>query len=166
MKKFSLLLTAMLLSFLPYAQNKAGKISGNITNADKKPLESATIQLLKADNKALVKTAITDKAGNYAFEKIAEGKYIISINAVGFAKKISDAVDITAAKPAVEMVAIELTNQSKALGEVTVVATRPFIEQKLDRTVVNVEASPSNAGATALEVLENLRVLVLIMTAT
>ncbi|HMK04746.1 MAG TPA: outer membrane beta-barrel family protein [Ferruginibacter sp.] len=154
MKKFSLFLTALLFSFLLYAQNKTGRISGNITNTDKKPVESATIQLLKADNKALVKTAVTDKSGNYLFERIADGKYIISINAVGFAKRATDAIEVTIANPTVEMTAIELASQSKALGEVTVVATRPFIEQKLDRTVVNVEASPSNAGATALEVLE------------
>ena len=65
MKKFSLLVTALLFSFLLYAQNKPGKISGSVTNTDKKPVESATIQLLKADNKALVKAAITDKAGNF-----------------------------------------------------------------------------------------------------
>ncbi len=154
MKKFSLLVTALLFSFLLYAQNKPGKISGSVTNTDKKPVESATIQLLKAENKALVKAAITDKAGNFAFEKIAEGKYIISISAVGFAKKMSDAVEITAAKPDVSVAAVELNGQSRSMEGVTVTAQKPFIEQKLDRTVVNVEASPSNAGATALEVLE------------
>src|SRR5205085_2108408 len=30
----------------------------------------------------------------------------------------------------------------------------PLIENKIDRTVVNVDAAPTNAGATALEVLE------------
>lgn len=49
---------------------------------------------------------------------------------------------------------MQLAQQSKSLGGVTVIATKPFIEQKIDRMVVNVDASPSNAGATALEVLE------------
>src|SRR5439155_21740880 len=98
--------------------------------------------------------AVTDKSGNYSFERIAEGKYLISISAVGFVKKISDPVEITAAKPTVELAKTQLSSQAKAMGEVVVTAQRPFIEQKLDRTVVNVEASPSNAGATALEVLE------------
>lgn len=154
MKKIFILLTALLSSFLIYAQNKPGKISGIVTNADKKPVESATIQLLKAENKALVKAAITDKSGNFSFDKIAEGKYIISISAVSFAKKMSDVVEITAAKPDIAMASIELSSQSKSMEGVTVTAQKPFIEQKLDRTVVNVEASPSNAGATALEVLE------------
>lgn len=61
---------------------------------------------------------------------------------------------ITAAKPDITAAPIELISQSKSMEGVTVTAQKPFIEQKLDRTVVNVEASPSNAGATALEVLE------------
>ena len=44
--------------------------------------------------------------------------------------------------------------QAKALEGVTVISQKQFIEQKPDRTVVNVEASPSNAGATALGCLK------------
>jgi hypothetical protein len=41
-----------------------------------------------------------------------------------------------------------------AMAGVTVQATRPMIENKIDKMVVNVDASPTNAGATAMEVLE------------
>ena len=37
---------------------------------------------------------------------------------------------------------------------VTVVAKKPFIERKLDRTIINVESSITSAGSTAMEVLE------------
>lgn len=154
MKKFTTLLTAMLLTMLLYAQNKSGKITGTVTGAGNKPVEAATVQLLKANGNTLVKTAITDKAGNYVFEKLADGNYIISISAAGFAKKQTDAVTISSTAQSVNIPATELALQSKALEGVTVTASKPFIEQKTDRTVVNVEASPSNAGATALEVLE------------
>ncbi len=154
MKRITLLLTAVLLTLLVNAQNKTGKISGNVLSPDKKPVESATVQLQKADNKALVKTAITDKAGNYSFEKIADGNYIISITATGFAKKQTETVTVSASQQTVNVPATELALQSRSMEGVTVTAAKPFIEQKLDRTVVNVEASPTNAGATALEVLE------------
>ncbi len=144
----------MLLTMLLYAQNKPGKISGTVLNADKKPVVSATVQLLKATGNALVKTAITDNTGNYSFEKIAEGNYIISITAAGFAKKQTEVITISTAVPTVNMPATGLAVQSKSLEAVTVTAAKPFIEQKPDRTIVNVEASPTNAGATALEVLE------------
>jgi outer membrane receptor for monomeric catechols len=38
--------------------------------------------------------------------------------------------------------------------QVTVTGKRPLIENKIDRTVINVDAAPTNAGATAMEVLE------------
>jgi iron complex outermembrane recepter protein len=154
MKRITSFLTAVLLTMLVNAQNKTGKISGSVLSPDKKPVESATVQLQKATGNALVKTAITDKAGNYSFEKIADGNYIISISATGFAKKQTAPFSITATETTVNVPATELAVQSKSLEGVTVSAAKPFIEQKLDRTVVNVEASPTNAGATALEVLE------------
>ena len=43
---------------------------------------------------------------------------------------------------------------AKSLGDVTVNSKKPFIETKIDKTIVNVEASPTSAGATALEILE------------
>ena len=148
------MLTAVVVTTAAFAQNKPGAISGNITTADNKPIDAATLQLLKAADKSLVKVAVTDKSGNFSFDKLAEGKYVISISAVGFAKKITEAVEITATNVKAEVTNIQLLPQSKGLSEVTVVSTRQFIEQKPDRMVVNVEASPSNAGATALEVLE------------
>lgn len=144
----------MLLTALLYAQSNTGKISGTVVNADKKPVESATVQLLKAGDKSLVKVAVADKAGNYAFDKLAEGTYLISFSAAGFAKQTSEPVSISATNLTVTVGPTELVVQSRSMEGVTVTASKPFIEQKLDRTVVNVDASPTNAGATALEVLE------------
>ena len=45
--------------------------------------------------------------------------------------------------------------QRKELATVTVTGKRPLIEQKIDRTIVNVDAMLSNNGASALDVLEN-----------
>ncbi|HNJ94219.1 MAG TPA: carboxypeptidase-like regulatory domain-containing protein, partial [Ferruginibacter sp.] len=154
MKTTLLLIAALLVSAVLPAQNKPGKISGVIITPEKRPVESATIQLLKADTKALVKTAVTDKTGSFSFEKIAEGKYLVQVSAVGFGKKTSEPFEVTAVKPEVDLATVELSGNQKSLDGVIVVAQKPFIEQKLDKTVVNVEASPSNAGATALEVLE------------
>ncbi|MEO6490429.1 MAG: TonB-dependent receptor [Ferruginibacter sp.] len=154
MKKIALLITIVILSFSVVAQNEPGKITGTVNGPDNKPVEAATVQLLKNPDKALVKVALTDKAGNYSFEKIPAGNYVVSITATGFVKKLSEAVEVSNERQEVVISSLGLTNMAKALGGVTVTATRPFVEQKIDRMVVNVDASPSNAGATALEVLE------------
>ncbi|HEY0732617.1 MAG TPA: outer membrane beta-barrel family protein, partial [Chitinophagaceae bacterium] len=54
----------------------------------------------------------------------------------------------------VELPVTVLNEAAKSLQEVTVQSTRPFVETKIDKTVVNVDASPTSAGATALEILE------------
>ena len=44
--------------------------------------------------------------------------------------------------------------KTKRLKEATVTGRAPAVERKRDRTIINVEASPTNTGATVLEVLE------------
>jgi outer membrane receptor for monomeric catechols len=51
------------------------------------------------------------------------------------------------------------------MQEVTVTAQKPFIETKLDKTVVNVDASPTSAGSTALDILEKSPALLWTMMA-
>src|SRR5690349_8467099 len=136
------------------AQTKSGKISGTILDGSSKPVPSVTVSLLKVKDGALVKTALTNKEGKYEFENIAEGSYFVSTSSVGFDKGKSSNFEITASNNIVSVESISLQQAAKGLGEVTVTAKRPFIETKIDKTVVNVEASPTSAGATALEVLE------------
>lgn len=154
MKKTFLWIAMLFLALGGYTQSRTGSISGSLVSQDNKPVDAATVQLVKAGDKALVKVAVTDKSGNFIFEKLPEGKFLIVISAVGFSKKTSEPIELNAAQNKLSIPAIALTPQANALSGVTVAATKPFIEQKLDRTVVNVEASPTNAGATALEVLE------------
>jgi intracellular sulfur oxidation DsrE/DsrF family protein len=47
-----------------------------------------------------------------------------------------------------------LIEESKELNEVVVTAKKPFIEQQIDKTIVNVENSVVSAGNTAIEILE------------
>lgn len=47
-----------------------------------------------------------------------------------------------------------MNTAAKGMSEVVVTAKKPFIETKIDKTIVNVDASPTSAGATAMEVLE------------
>ncbi|MEO7983589.1 MAG: TonB dependent receptor [Bacteroidota bacterium] len=156
MRKISTLLAVALttLSFAGYAQFKTGKVSGTVIDGNTKTIESATITLLRVKDSSVVKMAVADKTGKYGFEGIAEGKYLVSISAVGHSKGYSEDFDINASNALVSLKTIELVPKTKALGEVTVTAKRPLIEQKLDKTIVNVEASITNVGNSALEVLE------------
>ncbi|MGZ5134600.1 MAG: TonB-dependent receptor domain-containing protein [Flavitalea sp.] len=156
MKKTPLLtvLIFILYSSQIFAQNKIGKISGNIKDDKQKAIDGATVSLLRSKDAVLVKVNVTDKSGNYEFEKIADGDYVISVTVTGFQKKNSEPFTISPEKTSVTVTTLALSPTAKSLGQVTVTGKRPLIENKIDRTVINVEAAPTNAGATAMEVLE------------
>lgn len=154
MKKItSILLVCLLISAGSFAQTNTGKITGTITDNTGKTLQSASVSLLKAKDSALVKLAVTGKDGAYEFDNIKEGDYRLAITSVGFEKTFSESFSVTAAA-VVKMEPLLMNETAKGIEGVTVTAKRPFIETKIDKTVVNVDASPTSAGATALEVLE------------
>lgn len=153
MKQIFTLIAFISLSFSALAQ-KAGKITGNVIDGSQKTIESATIRLLRVKDSSTVKFAVASKDGNFSFDGISDGTYFVSITAVGHQPGYSPAFEITSSSPAVQLKTIELIPADKALTGVTVTARKPLIEQKIDRMIVNVEASVTNAGNTALEVLE------------
>ncbi|NLR66710.1 TonB-dependent receptor [Chitinophaga varians] len=146
-------LTAGMVSaaFTSQAQN-GPKVAGKVVRAGEQPVEFATITLLKAGDSSLVKGAIADINGKYEFEQIKQGRYLIAAAAVGMNKAYSKPFELGAA--GVTVPALSMEAASKSLKAVDVTARKPFIEQKNDRMVVNVESSITAAGGTAMEVLE------------
>ena len=155
MKQILTIITFLLvsLSFAGFAQAQTAGIRGSVGDGAKS-IEAATISLLRSKDSALVKMMVTDRSGKFEFDSPKPGKYLVMVTAVGFAKNYSTSFEISETNKGVDLTAITLTAQSKDLKAVTVAATRPMVEQKIDRTVVNVEASVTNVGANALEVLE------------
>ncbi len=156
MRKFVILLIVSLatFSYSSQAQAKNGKITGTVIDGAAKTLASATISLVSAKDSSVVKMSVADKTGKYEFDGVPEGRYMVSITAVGHSKEFSEVFEINATNSTVSLKTIELVPQSKAIGGVTVNARKPMIEQKMDRMIVNVDAAVTNVGATALEVLE------------
>lgn len=150
MRKFLLLIFCM-ASLVGMAQVQT-KIHGKIKDENGQSIPSATVSLLKAKDSALVKLAVSDKTGTYEFINIKEGEYFIQVTSVGFGKSLSKKFTLSGTE--VEIPSIALREQARNMNEVTVSAKKPFIETKLDKTIVNVDASPTSAGSTALEVLE------------
>jgi len=136
-----------------FAQATNGRIKGIVKDADGKSLDAVTVSLLKNPDSSVVSVTTTDKSGAFSFEKIADGKYILSVTHVGFTNW-SKSFDINSSHLSVVLNDISLVSAEASLSQVTVVGKRPLIENKIDKTVVNVDASPTNGGLNALEVLE------------
>jgi iron complex outermembrane recepter protein len=156
MRKIMSLLTIAFttLSIVSQAQFKNGKISGTVIDGSTRTIESATITLVRAGDSSVAKMSVADKTGKYQFEGVSEGNYFVAITAVGHQKGFSESFTVSASAAAVVVKTIELVPMAKTVAGVTVTARKPLVEQKLDRTIVNVEAAATNVGATAMEVLE------------
>ncbi|GAA4324268.1 outer membrane beta-barrel family protein [Mucilaginibacter gynuensis] len=140
-----------------YAQPNAatqGKISGKVLNETGKVVDYATVSLLKAQDSAVVKGTLSNEAGLYTFDNVKPGDYIIVATVVGYSKTASKAFSISAASPNVTVPALNMQSTSRTLKAVNVTASKPLVERKLDRTVMNVENSVLAAGNNALEILE------------
>jgi outer membrane receptor protein involved in Fe transport len=152
MKKLFTLSIAILFSFIIYAQD--GKVTGSVKDASMKGIHSATVSLLKAKDSSVTKFVATGKDGEYEFLSIADGKYFVSVSSVGYAKVASAPFEISPSNSTINVPALVVREQVKDMGGVTVTAKKPFIEARPDKTIVNVDASPTSAGATVLELLE------------
>jgi Outer membrane protein beta-barrel family/Carboxypeptidase regulatory-like domain len=132
------------------ALNAQINLKGTVQDSLGKALPFVSVAVLKMDS-SLVKASATNEQGEFYFEKISSGKYIIRAFSVGFLKKYTQVFevhneDLTLPK----LLLFETTTQLK---EVQITTKRPFIEQQIDRMVVNVANSIVGSGSTALEVL-------------
>ncbi|MFL5740743.1 MAG: TonB-dependent receptor domain-containing protein [Flavisolibacter sp.] len=154
MKKFLAVLALVSATMISNAQSRNFRVSGTVTDGAQKTIESATISLLRQKDSSAVKFSVADKNGNFVFEDITSGRYMVSVTAVGHQIAFSEKFELSSSRPSIQLHNIELVPQSKILGGVVITAKKPFIEQKIDRMVINVESSVTSAGSSALEVLE------------
>ena len=155
MKKTLFLLTLALftLSFVSMGQSNTS-VKGNVTDKQGKPAEAVTVTVLLAKDSSAVKLQSTDKSGNFEFLDLSFGRFLLLYSSIGHENAYSESFELSAANASVQLPSIQLIQASKEMEAVTVVHRKAFIEQKIDKTVVNVDAAVTNVGATALEVLE------------
>src|SRR5690349_4748358 len=142
MRKIIMPLIGFITSLSAIAQTTA-KISGIVQDDQQKPLASATVSLLKAKDSSLTKLAVSDKEGQYEFINIPDGNYIVAVTSVGYIKSFSSSFAFVNGQ-SVQVPAISLAPTATGLTGVTVQSRRPLIENKIDKMVVNVDASPTN----------------------
>lgn len=150
MKKFTVLLFLLFISLLSIAQST---LTGKVTDIGHAPLEFANVLLFDAKGNTFVKGVVTDAVGHFEFSSIENGAYYITASSIGFEEFRSTTFSIVE-KASQLPFEIILSEGAQALSEVTVTAEKPLFEQKIDRTVVNVQNSVTATGSTALQILE------------
>jgi hypothetical protein len=127
------------------------KLNGKVADKQSQGLAFISVTLLTLDS-ALVKATATNERGDFEFENIQPGWYRYAAQGVGFVTSYSPDMEVN--KVALQLPVLVLAESATDLKEVQVAAKRPFVEQMIDRTVLNVANSIVGSGSTALEVLE------------
>jgi len=146
---FMRIISLLLFIVISFASN-AQEIVGIAKDTDGKPLNGATVSLLKDTGRAILKYTVT-KDGSYSFEDMKPGKYRVSATHVGFTPAISPVFNYDGQKASVPD--LKLAKASAQMANVTVSASRPIVEVKADKTVLNVEGTINSVGSDALELL-------------
>ena len=133
--------------------NAQSKITGKIMTAKDSPVAGANVLLLREKDSSLVKGLFSVSDGSYSIENIPDGNYLISFSFTGFKQTYSPSIHINGIQNII-IDKLVLTESFAEMNAVTVVSRKPLYEQKPDRTIINVQNSPSAAGSNALEVLE------------
>ena len=144
-------IAGLLMILFPFA-TFSQSISGTIKDEQSKTLAGASVALKKATDSSIVKIAVTGNSGTYEFQTIPAGRYFLNTTFIGFAPNNSEAFEYSGSSftaPSVTLYKVE--NDLKA---VTVTATRPMVEVKADKTVLNVEGTINAVGQDALELLK------------
>ncbi|RAJ95874.1 outer membrane receptor protein involved in Fe transport [Larkinella arboricola] len=155
MKNWPLTLAFLLFSLpLTAASPPVGTVSGLVKDSAGKPLELVTLLLVKAGDSTLVKGAVSDAQGQYTVESVPSGEYRVAASMMGHQKVYSEPFTIDSQHNKYQLAPLVVQEETRQLDKVTVKAQKPFIEQHLDKTVLNVENSIVASGGTALEILE------------
>jgi outer membrane receptor protein involved in Fe transport len=129
-------------------------IQGVIATNHDKGLQNANVLLVNGKDSTLVKGTVSDANGKYSFENIKPGSYRIMGSFTGMEAGFSDLLEVNAGKKNLTLPTLILIPANTQLGNVTVTARKPMFEQQIDRMVINVKNSVTDAGGTALDVLE------------
>ncbi|MTI40573.1 outer membrane beta-barrel protein [Fulvivirga lutimaris] len=142
-----------LLICISFSLQAQFQVSGKYVDGNQAPLPYANVLLLNSSDSTLVKGDITDTSGKFMISTSKSGPFILQIKFIGYKDVYTDIFQLTSANPSKKYDNLIGTEDSKQLSEVVIEAEKPLFEQKIDRTIINVESNISASGGSTLDVL-------------
>ncbi len=153
-----ILLPALLTLSAPlvFAQAPPGDtaitVSGNLTDADGRPVEFANVLLMGAADSVLAKAELSDERGDFSIAADS-GRYFLQVVMLGYDDYQGAAFDLNGD---VQLGTLQLRAFAKTLEAAVVTAKKPFLEQQAGKLVVNVENSVTGQTGSATQLLQKV----------
>ena len=144
-------------SAMAQERKTACQVSGCVLDSLTKEGELyATMKIATQENPdKAVKLAATDKNGRFKETLTKEGDYILTINAMG-RKPIVRKFTVKADTKAVNLDTLYISDASKELSGVEVVAQKPLVKADIDKIEYNMEDDPDSKTNNILEMLRKV----------
>lgn len=146
MKKI-LTLILFLISLQGLAQTTTLTVKGKVYGRDSLALSGAAISGYEEGTNKKISTVISNENGAFSFSTANRSMYL-TVSCIGYIPfKVKAVFDVE--------LKIYLKEQTQQLKEVAITTKKPFIEQQIDRTVINVNGN-LRAGINAVDILKKV----------
>ncbi|WP_201985939.1 TonB-dependent receptor domain-containing protein, partial [Hymenobacter rubidus] len=136
-----------------------GRVTGTVTDAATgKPVSYATVAVIDPASGSPVNGGVCGDDGKFVLPGIPAGTYKVQVSFLGYKNEERTGV-VVPAGGAVALGTVALAASAQKLGEVVVVAQKPLIEERVDRTVYNAENDQTARGGDATDVLKRVPLL-------
>lgn len=152
MQKTSFFVLSLLLwAATAIAQNAS--VRGKINDENGLPLYMVLVQLSHLADSSIQQNAYTNEDGTFQFGALAAGTYLFKSTYLGYEPHLQQ-ITLAGNDTDQDLGAIGMKPSATLLNTVTISGKQKFVERKIDRTVINVDALGGSSGSNALEVLE------------
>lgn len=141
------------VALAPAALSAQTAVTGRVVDGTGAPVSFANVQLRTLSDSSLVQAVTTDPRGSFVLQDTRPGTYRLYVSRLGYRSLASDVLTVTG-EERLQLPPLALEPEAIALEGVSVEATKSLYQQQADRMIINVESSPTLAGASALQVLE------------
>jgi len=138
------------------AQYTKATLSGLVKDIKSKTaLPFVNITLRSAKDSAFIAGTISGEDGRFTLPDVTSGNYILQLSYVGYQPAMQQ-VAIGQLSNFLDLGNIELAQQARNLGEVTVTGRQETVAAKMDKKTFTLAENLSQAGGSALEAIKNL----------
>ena len=149
-------LLILFIHLIGFSQTVRYTVKGSVTDTNGKSISGAVVSFLKIPSGELLKQDISDESGNFGFNHVENGCYLVSGSALGFIQSVSDTLVLHANSAQDVHINIRLMQNQLNLKEVVVKNENQSIEINNNKVILNVNDNALSAGASGLELLRKL----------
>lgn len=151
--KTMILCVIILFTTSQYVQADGGIVKGRVTDTKNQVVEYATAVLIHPKTGEIARGSVCNGDGNFVMEGVAFGEYLLSVRMLGYETSESEPVILDNEHRIVEK-KVMLKETSQQLQEAVVKGKYAFVEQAVDKTIVNPNASIVSSSETVYEILK------------